>query len=58
MGQTENGVVAFYNPLTKVTDLYQLSQDQEGTIQEMKWFKTLNYRVIVIIGRNDKLVCD
>ncbi len=42
VGQTENGIVAFFNPVTKLTDLYQLTQDDEGTIKEMAWFKTLN----------------
>ena len=58
VGQTENGVVGFYDGEDKITDLYQLSFDDEGNIENMTYIKSFGFKLKVLIGRDDKLVCD
>lgn len=58
VGQTENGVVGFFDGEDKITDLYQLSFDDDGNIENMQYIKSFGFKLKVLIGRDDKMVCD
>ena len=57
LGCTENGYVGFHDESNASTDVYQLTEDLSGNVQNMQLIKTFPTSFKVIAGKGDKLLC-